>query len=152
VVALGRDGGDGRIEDVREAAGRAGQAFLTYDYQHPEEHLERVLELSTGSFKSDYRSQFDQALQDLIRQTKSVSEGFVKDAYVSQIDGETAEVVIRADESLDGVSGKRTVYDLYMLMTMVHVGGSWKIDQVTSLNFPTGPAGGASTSTTAPVP
>jgi hypothetical protein len=146
------DGGEGRVDDLRAAAGRAGQTFLTYDYQHPEEHLERVLALSTGSFKRDYQSQFDQALKDIIQQTKAVSEGFVKDVYVAQLDGETGEVIIRADESLDGASGKRTVYDLYMLVTMVEVSGSWKIDQVTSLNFPTGGAGAVTTSTTAPVP
>jgi hypothetical protein len=152
VVAAGRDGGDGRIDDLRTAAGRAGQAVLTYDYQHPEEHLQRVLKLSTGSFRSDYQAQFEQGLKDLIQRTKSVSEGFVKEVYVSQIDGETGEVIVRADESLDGVAGKRTIYDLYIQLTMVQVGGTWKVDQVTDLNFPSSGAGGASPSTTAPVP
>jgi Mce-associated membrane protein len=152
VVAAGRDDGDSRIDGLRKAAGEAGQAVLTYDYQHPKEHLDRVVALSTGSFKSDYRSQFEQGLQDLIQRTQSVSEGFVKDVYVSEIDGDSAEVIVRADESLDGVGGKRTVYDLYILFTMVHAGGSWKVDQVTDLNFPSSGAGGVSTSTTAPVP
>jgi hypothetical protein len=155
IAAAGGDG-DGRVDSLRRAAGEAGQAVLTYDFQHPDEHLERVVRLSTGSFRSDYRAQFEQGLQDLIQRTQSVSEGFVKDVYVSEIDGDSAEVIVRADESLDGVSGKRTIYDLYILFTMVHVGGSWKIDQVTDLNFPSSGAGGATgdvpTSSTTPVP
>src|SRR5688572_7366386 len=41
-VLLGTTGGDDEVEDLRETAGRFGEALVTYDYRDPEAHRDAV--------------------------------------------------------------------------------------------------------------
>ena len=152
VVAAGDGGSDHREESLRRAAGQVGQALLTYDYNDPDAHRDRVLALATGSFRKEYSDQFDQGLRELITKVQAKSEGFVKDVYVSEIDDERAEAVVVSDVTRDGAGGKRTLYDIYILLTFVDVDGTWKVDQVTDLNFATNGADTSATTTSTPVP
>lgn len=152
-ILAARDGGDdGRVASLRRAAGEVGQALLTYDYNDPEAHKERVLALATGSFRSEYGDAFDHGLGELITKVQAKSEGFVKDVYVSEIDDERAEAIVVSDVTRDGAGGERTLYDIYILLTFVDVDGTWKVDQVTDLNFATEGADPGATTTSAPVP
>lgn len=154
VIAAGDDSGDDGSASLRTAAGAAGEALLTYDFNDPESHRDRVLALATGSFRGEYEDAFDQGLSELITKVQATSKGFVKDVYVSEIDEERAEAVVVADVERDGAGGARTVYDIYMLLSFVEVDGTWKLDQVTDLNFAEAgaeqPAGDPATGTTAP--
>ena len=119
--------------------------------------MERLLALATGSFRSEYQDFLDQGgLTDLIKNLKAEAQGFVKDVYVSQIDAERAEVIVRLDVTRNGTGGPRTLYDIYELLSFVRVDGRWKVDQVTDLNFATsgldGTSTGSTTSTSTPVP
>ncbi len=138
VVAVRGDGGeDDRLADLRRAAGQAGEALLTYDYEDPEAHRDAVLALATGSFRGEYQEAFDQGLGELIIEVQARSQGFVKDVYVSAIDEERAEAIVVADVTRNGAGGERTLFDIYILLTFVEVDGTWKVDQVTDLNFAT---------------
>lgn len=157
VVAARDDGAEpGSLTSLRRAAGEVGVALLTYDFHDPEDHRDRVLALATGSFRGEYESAFDQGLGDLITKVQATSEGFVKDVYVSQIDQERGEAIVRADVTRDGAGGQRTLFDIYLLLTFVHVGDTWKVDQVTDLNFAsegaTDPLADSTSSTATPVP
>lgn len=140
------------LKSLREAAGEVAQALFTYDYKDPEAHKERILALATGSFRSEYADAFDQGLGELITKVQATSEGFVKDVYVSEIDDERAQAVVVSDVTRDGAGGERTLYDIYIQLTFVDVDGTWKVDQVTDLNFETEGAQPSATSTSAPVP
>ena len=130
---------------------RSGVALLTYDFHDPDDHKQRVLALATGSFRGEYESAFDQGLGDLITKVQATSEGFVKDVYVSQIDQERGEAIVRADVTRNGAGGERTLFDIYLLLTFVHVDDAWKVDQVTDLNFATeGDQGTSADGTTTP--
>jgi len=154
VIAAGDDGASDGTASLRTAAGTAGEALLTYDFNDPEAHRDRVLALATGSFRGEYEDAFDQGLSELITKVQATSKGFVKDVYVSQIDEERAEAVVVADVERDGAGGARTVYDIYMLLSFVEVDGTWRLDQVTDLNFAEAgaeqPAGDPATDATAP--
>jgi hypothetical protein len=157
LVAVREDNDEaGSVTSLRKAAGEVGVALLTYDFHDPDDHKQRVLALATGSFRGEYESAFDQGLGDLITKVQATSAGFVKDVYVSQIDQERGEAIVRADVTRDGAGGKRTLYDIYLLLTFVDVDGTWKVDQVTDLNFATegatDPSAASTTSTSAPVP
>jgi hypothetical protein len=154
VVVAGQDDSDPRLEDVRAAAGRFGEALVTYDYRDPDAHKASVLALSTGSFRQSYEEAFDQGLARIITEVQATSTGFVKDIYVSEIDEERAQAIVVVDIEHDGSGGPRTLFDVYFRLTFVEVDGTWKVDQVTDLNFdagatPTDPTG-STTSTTAP--
>jgi hypothetical protein len=157
VVAIGSGGGEGgEVKDLRKAAGEVGEALLTYDYRDPQAHEDRVLRLATGSFRSEYADFLDQGFNELAKNLRSTSEGFVKDVYVSEVDQGRGEAIVRLDVKRDGTGGPRTVYDIYELLSFVRVDGTWKVDQVTDLNFATSPNGdstvGGTTSTSTPVP
>ena len=152
VIAAGGSDGDPQAEDVREAAGAFATAFVTYDHTDPDAHRDQVLGLATGSFAGEYEDAFDQGLRQLITESEAVSEGFVKDVYVSEVDEAQAQAIVVVDIQHDGAGGPRTLYDVYFRLTFVQVDGAWKVDEVTDLNFDAGTTGetGTATTTTAP--
>lgn len=139
-VLLAGNGDDGELEELRQTAGRFGAALVTYDYHDPEAHRDAVLDVATGSFREEYEDAFDQGLGQIITEVEAVSTGYVKDVYVSAIDEERAQAIVVVDIEHDGTSGPNTLYDVYFRLTLVDVGGDWKVDEVTDLNFDTGGA------------
>lgn len=145
-VLLAADEGDGRLADVRRAAGTFGEALVSYDYKDPNAHRDAVLALSTGSFRDEYQDAFEQGLAEIITEVEAVSTGFAKDVYVSELGEADAQAIVVLDVEVTGVAGPRTQRDLYIRLTFVEVGGEWRVDQVTDLNFD--PARATSTTTT----
>lgn len=150
VLALGSDD-DGRAQAVREAAGRFGEALVSYDFRQPDEHRDTILALSTGSFREEYEDAFDQGLADIITEVEATSTGFVKEVYVSELDDERAQAIVVVDIEHDGSGGPRTLFDVYFRLTFVEVDGQWKVDQVTDLNFDDGATPGSGSTTTSSI-
>src|SRR3546814_15941648 len=114
----------------------------------------RISDWSSDVCSSDL---FDQGLADIITEVEAVSQGFVKDVWVSEVDEESASAVVSVDVEHDGSAGPRTIYDLYFRVTLLRDGGEWKVDQVSDLTcgsgsgstgtgLPTDPTATASTS------
>jgi hypothetical protein len=156
-VLVVRTGGDDQ-EDLRAAAGRFGEALVTYDYHDPTAHRDAVLGLATGSFRQDYQDAFDQGLSDIITEVQAVSTGTVNEVYLTSVDAGQARAIVSLDIEVSGTSGQRTLLDQYVLLTLIDLDGTWKVDQVTDLSFPTAGTttppvtGGTTTTTTAPAP
>lgn len=155
-LLLAAEGSDDE-DDLRRTAGQFAEALVTYDYRAPEDHRDAVLAMATGSFREEYEDAFDQGLSKIITEVEAVSQGFVKDVYLSQVEGGQASAVVSVDIENDGAGGPRTLYDVYFRLTLVRVDDEWKIDQVIDLNFGGGggaPApevtGGTTSTTTAP--
>jgi hypothetical protein len=157
-VLLAQNGSSDELDDLRAAAGRFGEALVTYDYHDPDAHKESVLRLASGSFRQDYEDAFDQGLGQIITQVQAVSHGTVNDVYLSSVDDDQAQAVVSLDIEVTGTSGPRTIDDQYVLLTLIHLDDGWKVDQVIDLSFPsTGPASSpvtpdTTTSTDAPAP
>jgi hypothetical protein len=148
VLLAGDDEGSTRLDEVRRAAGTFGEALVSYDFHDPDAHRDRVLSLSTGSFRDEYQDAFDAGLAEVITEVEAVSKGTAKDVYVSEVGDADAQAIVVLDVDVTGVSGPRTQRDLYIRLTLVEVQGEWKVDQVTDLNFDPG----AATTTTSTVP
>lgn len=140
-VLLVRKDAGGPTEDLRVTAGRFGEALVSYDYHDPTAHRDAVLGFATGSFREEYEAAFNQGLGKIITEVKATSKGYVKDVYLSEVDQERAQAIVVADIEHKGTNGPSTLYDVYFRLTLVNVGGTWKVDQVTDLNFDN--AGGA---------
>jgi Mce-associated membrane protein len=140
-----RSGRAERAEDrrqVEQVAGRFSEALLTYDHEDLEGARERVLELSTGRFRSEYESAFA-GLEAMIETTEARARATVRDVFVSGPDGETAQAITVVDSAVEGVAGPRRVLDTYIRLELVKRDGRWLVDGVTSLNFTgTGPGDG----------
>jgi hypothetical protein len=137
VLLAGGGSGDGS-DELRSAAGRFGEALVTYDYHDPAAHRDTVLGFATGSFRDEYEAAFDQGLSKIITEVKAVSTGYVKDVYLSAVDEDRAQAIVVVDIEHDGTSGPNTLYDVYFRLALVRVHGEWKVDQVTDLNFDAG--------------
>lgn len=154
-VLLARGSEDDEAEALRTTAGRFGEALVTYDYHDPEAHRDEVLGFATGSFREEYEDAFDQGLGKIITEVEAVSTGFVKDVYLSEVDDDQAQAIVVVDIEHEGTGGANTLYDVYFRLTLVKVDGSWKVDQVTDLNFDGGGSSagaGATTTTSTPTP
>lgn len=144
---------DSAAAELRRTAGHFGESLVTYDYRDPDAHRDEVLGFATGSFREEYEDAFDQGLVQLITEVEAVSTGVVKDVYLSEVDDEQAAAIVVVDIEHDGKGGPRTLYDIYFRLTLVRVGDSWKVDQVTDLNFDSAPGDvgtGVTTTTTIP--
>ena len=153
-VLVVRGGGGDDHDDLRQAAGRFGEALVTYDFHDPTAHRDAVLALATGSFRQDYQDAFDQGLGDVITEVQAVSKGSVNEVYLSTVDDGQARAIVSLDIEVSGTSGHRSILDQYILLTLIEVDGGWKVDQVTDLSFATGGAAnpsvtGSTTTTTA---
>lgn len=138
-----------RHQAIEEVAGRFAAALLTYDFEKLDASKQRVLELSTGNFRKEYERAFVGGLDKLYLETKARSVGTVKDVFVGTVEDDTANAIVVADAVAEGTSGTRRRLDSYIQLDLVRVGGRWRVDGVTSLNF--GQEPGSATTTTAPV-
>lgn len=149
IVLLTRGSGEsGRVTDLRRAAGQAAEALLTWDHTDLDNHLDAVLDASTGSFRGEYEENFERSLRDLITETESTARSFAKEIYVSAVDEERGQAIVVSDVNRDGAGGPRTLFDIYILLDFVHVDGQWKVDQLTDLNFDSVAGGGTGPTTT----
>ncbi len=154
-VLVVRPNDDTSLDDLRESAGRFGEALVTYDYHDPDVHRDLVLSLATGSFRQDYQDAFDQGLGDIITEVEAVSKGSVNDVFVTSVEGGQAQAIVSLDIEVSGTSGPRSINDQYVLLTLIKLDDGWKVDQVTDLSFPTAsptPVTGDTTTTTSQAP
>lgn len=135
----------GRRNDVEEAAGRFATALLTYNHDNLDQAKQRVLALSTGTFREEYERAFAGGLDVLIKETKATSAGTVTDIFIGPVDDDTAKAIVVANATTEGTTGTRRSVASYIQLVLVHVGGDWRVDGVTNLNF-----GQGTTPTTAP--
>ncbi|MGH9274022.1 MAG: hypothetical protein ACRDZU_05175 [Acidimicrobiales bacterium] len=147
VVVLTQDDGQDDLDELRQVAGRFGEVLVTYDYHDPDAHKDAVLELASGSFRQDYEDAFDRGLGQIITQVQAVSHGTVNDVFLSSVDGGQAQAVVSLDVEVSGTSGRRTLLDQYVLLTLIQLDDGWKVDDVIDLSFPTTASGAPTAST-----
>jgi Mce-associated membrane protein len=88
---------------VRVAATAVTKAFLDVDYHDMDPRIDKVLKLSTGTFKNQY----DTAKVDLktqAQQAKAVATGSVRYVGIGDIDDDAAVVYVAADTKVSNSS------------------------------------------------
>jgi Mce-associated membrane protein len=142
-------------DDVQAVAARMATALLTYDYRDLDASKDRVLADATGTFRREYEKAFTSTLAVLIRETKAQSKATVTDLFVSDVTEGAAGALVVVSTERKGVGGAVPAATSYIQLDLVKVGGTWKVDNVTNLNF-TGsgtarsPASAPTTTTSAP--
>lgn len=135
VFALASDSGsdDGpREREVRLAAARFAERFLTYEGSDFESWRDEVLELSTGGFAEEFaeaerglRVFFDQGARDAVAR--------VTEVFVGDEERGTVEVVVSYDRVVSGEEDRFSEQDRYLLLSMIRVDGDWRADNVVDL-------------------
>ena len=121
--------------EVARVAGSMAAALLTYDYEDLEGARDRVLSLSTGKFRTEYRTAFE-GLRTLLSEAKASSRGSVTDVYLNLEDGApTASAIVVVNTVAEGTAGRRATVASYIQLDLVKVEGDWRVDGVTNLNF-----------------
>jgi hypothetical protein len=134
--------------DAARVAGEFTETLFTFDGADPTANLDRLKELATKA----YQPKVDDARQTALAggtegQTEAAMSAHVTDVFLTELDGDRAHAVSRADWLLEA-GGQRLGLDLYLRIDLERVGGTWKVDEVTALTAKQ--PGGSSTSTTAP--
>lgn len=124
----------GDRDQVEQVASTFARVLLTYDYHRLDDSRTKVLALASGKFRDDYQRQFP-ALQELITKVHAVQVGRPQEVYVSSVDANGAKAIVVSDIETDGTSGHRTRDNAYVRLTLLKVGGAWKVVDVEDLNF-----------------
>ena len=156
-LASGGDDGDGASSDqeVRLAAGRFTEQFLTYDGGDFEAWKAEVLELSTGGFAEEFE-EAERGLRVFFEEGARDAVAEVSDVFVGQEDRGAVEVVVVYDRDVSG--GEEEPYtesDRYLQLSLLRIDGAWLVDNVTDVATAddlagTAPATPTTTTTTAP--
>lgn len=127
-LTMGSDDDDGTTE-VRLAAGRFAERFLTFEHGELDEWKAEVLRLSTGGFASEVED-VESGLRRLIAESELDARTQVTDVFVGDVERGSVEVVVVYDRDIVGSSGARTEDDRYMQLSMVRIDGEWLVDNV----------------------
>lgn len=119
---------------VREVAERFTQNLITFDYRTLDSDIERIREDATGSFQGELDVAFGgdiDAFRQALREAKAQSSGSVLGSIVRSLEGDTAEVLVVADQRIqnDETPEPRTI-PRRIELTLVETSEGWKVDRV----------------------
>ncbi len=135
--AGGSDAGD---REVRLAAGRFSERFLTFDHDELDVWKQDVLALSTGGFAEEVE-EVESGLRTLIAESELDAVTQVTDLFVGDVERGAVEVVVVYDRELRGGGPGRSESDRYLQLAMLRIDGEWLVDNVTDIASATGAEG-----------
>lgn len=154
VVALTSEAGSGGDRDVRLAAGRFTERFLTFEHDALDAWEDEVLALSTRGFAEEVE-EVRESLRRLIAEGELDAETQVVDVFVGEEERSAVGVVVIYDRTVLGEEVDRTETDRYLQLSLVRLDGEWLVDDVIDIATagdgvtPAGPEDPASPSSTA---
>lgn len=133
---------DDRAVAVQSAATAVIKAFLDVDYRDMDSRTEKVLDLSTGAFKNQYRT-VSEDLKSKVVDAKTVATSTVPSIAIGDIDDDTAVVFVAADSTVTNTltekqkaAGKdpdgRRYYRFQM--TLSKVGSRWLLSDLQGIS------------------
>ena len=137
--------------DVTATASAMVSALTTYDYTNLDSSRNKVLALATGRFKQEYDAGF-QPLRQVLTQTQAKSTGTVRRVFLGDVSDGSAEAIVVADQVVSGLTGSRPLAGQQLTVTLVKVGGHWRVDGLSVDATASGDTAtpGASAATTTP--
>lgn len=107
--------------------------FSAYDYRHLQQDFSRVINESTGTFKSDFQRQ-SATVQDIIVRVQAVSTAEVASAGLVKVSHTAATVVVAVNRTVKNTSapnGQSDSFGLQLALQRIH--GRWLVSSVTQL-------------------
>lgn len=144
----GSGGGDEERE-VRLAAGRFSERFLTFDHDELDVWKEDVLTLATGGFAEEVE-EVESGLRTLIAESELDAVTQVTDIFVGEVDRGAVEVVVVYDRELRGGGEGRSETDRYLQLAMLRIDGDWLVDNVIDIASAGDPGGSVPPADAAP--
>ena len=99
----GAEKADDRAVAVQSAATQVMKAFLDVDYKDMDPRMNKVLSLSTGAFRNQYKTAAAD-LKSQVQAAKTVATGAVVRVGIGDIDADTAVVYVAADSKVSNTS------------------------------------------------
>lgn len=128
VTGDGSGGGDADRE-VRLAAGRFSERFLTFEHDELDVWKQDVLALATGGFAEEVE-EVESGLRTLIAESELDATTQVTDIFTGEVERGAVEVVVVYDRELRGGGPGRSESDRYLQLTMLRIDGEWLVDDV----------------------
>ena len=116
-----------RYGEAIRAATEEAEAFINIDYRDPDATFEAVAAGATGEFKAQYKS-VSKDLIELLTSAKSVMTGEVVKAAVSDIDSDSARVLVATQGTVTNVGvegGKEQARSFRLALELVRSDGEW---------------------------
>lgn len=105
----------------------------TFDYQNLDANRERIAEMSTPAFAERYGSMVD-ALRELVTEGQGSAEAQALHAAAEHADGDTATVLVFADQNATNVSTPDGGTSRFrMVFSLVRIDDRWLVDNVETL-------------------
>ncbi len=125
---------DNRVEAARRAVTAVAQVYAvnvtTYDHATLDRDFAKVLDNSTGSFKTQYTAA-SQTLRELIAKLKAKATGKVLETAVASVDGQRAQVLLFVDQTVVNANTKEPRIDRSrMKMGLEKQGNRWLISSL----------------------
>ena len=112
------------------AASKGVVALLSIDYANARADVQRVIDLSTGSFKEDFVKNADEFVKTA-EASKSVTLGSISAAALKSVSGDTGVVAVAAKSEVTNSSGARQdLRSWRMNVTVTRDGGQLKTSNV----------------------
>lgn len=139
VTGDGSGGGDADRE-VRLAAGRFSERFLTFEHDELDVWKQDVLALATGGFAEEVE-EVESGLRTLIAESELDATTQVTDIFTGEVERGAVEVVVVYDRELRGGGPGRSESDRYLQLTMLRIDGEWLVDNVIDIASAAGAEG-----------
>ncbi|MGH3561504.1 MAG: hypothetical protein ACRDTN_06825, partial [Mycobacterium sp.] len=111
------------------AARQAAVALLTLDYTKTEERIQRILDNSTGEFKSRFH-QNSAVVGERLGQSKVVTTVDVKDAAVRSMSDDAGVVLVAVQTETTEMNGQPQPESWRMALSLTRDGGQLKLSDV----------------------
>ena len=120
---------------VQQSATKEAEAMINVDYRDAQASIDKVAAGATGAFKKQYDSSTKGVIEILTR-NKSVMTGDVEWAGVSNLDGDSATVLVATSGTVSNVStnNKPVARSFRMKLDLVRVDGDWLTENLEFLD------------------
>ncbi|MBS9372179.1 mce associated protein mas1a [Rhodococcus sp. B50] len=120
-------------QDAVALAREYAVVMSTFDYQNLDANRERIAEMSTPAFAERYGSMVD-ALRELVTEGQGSAEAQALRAAAEHTDGDTATVLVFADQNATNVSTPDGGTSRFrMVFSLVRADDRWLVDNVETL-------------------
>jgi Mce-associated membrane protein len=121
---------EGAVRAMFVQMARQGALDLTtIDYTHADSDVHRILDGATGKFRADFQSR-SQPLVDVVKQTRSKSQGTITEAGLELFHQDSAEVLLAVAVTTTYAGNQSDSKAWRMRIDMQKVGNSAKISNV----------------------